>query len=136
MKIYFAGSVRGDDSRKEVFKHIISVLKSNGHQILTEHIAEDDIRETERRNTDDFIYKRDVDWLEEADIVVAEATGPSFGVGFEVAYAAEKNKKVYLLYDKSQERKISAMVMGNSHPNITRVPYSSLGELDRFLKKL
>jgi len=136
MKIYFAGSIRGDDSKKEIFKHIVSLLKNVGHEVLTEHVAEDNIEKTERKNTDDYIYKRDVAWLDDADAIVAEVTGPSFGVGFEVAYAAEKNKRVYLLYDKSHERSISAMVLGNSHPNITRVPYSNLGELDRFLKKL
>ena len=134
MKIYFAGSIRGDDSKKEVFKHIVSFLKNKGHQVLTEHIAEDNILEKEKKNSDEFIYERDIDWLEEADIIVAETTGPSFGVGFEVAYAAQKNKRVYLLYEKGQ--RVSAMVMGNSHPNITRVPYSDLGELDRFLSKL
>jgi len=134
MKIYFAGSIRGDNSKKEVFKHIVSFLKSRGHNVLTEHIAEDNIRETEKRNSDDFIYKRDIDWMEEADIIVAEATGPSFGVGFEVGYAAQKNKRVYLLYEKGQ--RVSAMVMGNSHPNITRVPYKNVAELDSFLSKL
>ena len=133
MKIYFAGSIRGDAAKKETFKQIIDFLKKQGHTVLTEHIAVDNIQQLERKNTDDYIYKRDIAWLENSDVVVAEATGPSFGVGFEVAYAASLGKQVYLFYDKNAEKSVSAMVTGNCHEKIKVVPYADFSDIEKVL---
>lgn len=33
------------------------------------------------------VYERDIEWLRQSDIGVAECTSPSLGVGYELAYA-------------------------------------------------
>lgn len=47
--------------------------------------------------TEEFIYKRDVDWLLESDFVIAEVTQPSLGVGYELGFAEAKGKPVLCL---------------------------------------
>ena len=47
------------------------------------------------------ILERDLQWLAKSDIVVAEVTQPSLGVGFEIARAVTMNKPVLCLFRPS-----------------------------------
>lgn len=59
------------------------------------------------------IYEKDMAWLREADVVVAEVTAPSLGVGYELAKAEDMGKPVLCLYRELPDRKLSAMIAGN-----------------------
>lgn len=61
---------------------------------MTEHISDKNLTELGEVLSNEKIYKRDIAWLNEADIVVAEATTPSLGVGYEIAKAEAINKKI------------------------------------------
>ena len=110
MKIYFSCSIRGVRHDPETPQLLIDHLKSHG-EVLTEHIGqvteefEADISEVE-------IFKRDVAWLQETDVVVAEVTGPSLGVGYEIGIAETLGKPILCLYEETG-KKISAMILGN-----------------------
>ena len=62
--------------------------------------------------SDKEIYKRDINWVKMSDVLVAEVTHPSFGVGIEIARATEFKKKVICIYRKIEGRKLSAMISG------------------------
>jgi len=72
------------------------------------------------------IYERDTEWLRQSDMVIAECTCPSLGVGYELAYAEAHNIPVYIFYDKTKAN-ISAMLNGNEYFNI--IPYESEDEI-------
>ena len=66
-------------------------LKEKG-QVLTEHIGSTDPGgEGETTSKNEEIYNRDIKWLQSADIVVAEVTTPSLGVGYELGIAEKLN---------------------------------------------
>ena len=71
------------------------------------------------------IYKRDVNWINECDILIAEVTVPSLGVGYEIGYAESLNKKIICLYQANEN--LSAMIKGNE--NITQISYNNIDEL-------
>ena len=79
-----------------------------------------------KSNAQKEIYDRDIKWLESADLVIAECTNPSLGVGYEMAYAEKINVPVYIFYDKSRCL-LSAMLTGNSYFNI--IPYEKEEEI-------
>lgn len=82
--------------------------------------------------SDHEIRTRDINWLQESDVVVAETTHPSLGVGYELAYAEKINKPVIILHRKA-ETKLSAMINGTDYfKNVNY--YSSLAEAERILK--
>lgn len=113
MKIYFAAAIRGakEPIAVETYRSLIAYLQNYG-SVLTEHIANPEIfTEGETDFSDSYIYERDINWLLSADLVVAEVSYPSLGVGFEIATAVEHNKKILCLKRKDC-KKISAMISG------------------------
>ena len=58
-------------------------------------------------------------WLRECDVVVAECTQVSLGVGYELAYAEAHDKEVHIFY-RPQAAHLSAMLAGNERFHIHR----------------
>ncbi|HOI49916.1 MAG TPA: nucleoside 2-deoxyribosyltransferase [Prolixibacteraceae bacterium] len=138
MKIYFSGSIRGGREDAEIYVRLIAYLKQYG-SVLTEHVGNSQLTPGgEDRFSKRAIHDRDLDWLLEADAVVAEATVPSLGVGYEIGRAVENGVPVLCLFRPSSGRQLSAMIAGS--PNVSCVDYSTEEEacqaITRFLKKV
>jgi nucleoside 2-deoxyribosyltransferase len=133
MKIYFSGSIRGGRKYQPIYKEIINYLKKYG-EVLTEHIGRNNLNEGEW--PDELIYEKDMEWLEEADVLIAEVSQPSLGVGYEIRRAEELKKKILCLYKNGI--KVSAMVLGNKNLNVKE--YKNLEEafkhIDDFFEDL
>lgn len=131
MKIYFAGSIRGGRDDKELYAQIIKLLSKYG-EVLTEHIGNANLSslgETELSNED--IYNRDISWIRNADIVVAEVTTPSLGVGYEIAKSENMDKNVLCIYHPTESKLLSAIIDGNL--NITKKQYQTIEDLKKYL---
>src|SRR3989344_3246845 len=131
MKIYFAGSIRGGRNDAPLYAEIIDILSGYG-QVLTEHIGDQKISQMGEDGPDRFVYQRDMRWLDESDAIVAEVTTPSLGVGYEIARAESKSKKILCLYRPTPKKELSAMIAGNKKLEIVR--YTSLEELKKILE--
>ena len=115
MKIYFAGSISGGRGDQEIYYKLINYLKNYG-TVLTEHIADPNLSSYGEQDISlEDIYNRDIKWIEECDLFIAEVTQVSLGVGYELAYAEKLNKKIICLYRPDPSRKLSAMISGNKH---------------------
>jgi nucleoside 2-deoxyribosyltransferase len=131
MRIYLGFTVAGNRSSIGAAKTILDVLESMGHEVLTRHLVGEDAWEGDRRKTPQEIFTRDMNWLAQCDLFVAEVSGSSFGIGFEAGYLlGATTEKVILFYDQAAESGISLLVTGNTHPNCLVVPYSRLDELE------
>lgn len=118
MKIYFAGSIRGGRVDAALYRRMIDHMKNMGHTVLTEHVGNTSLCLNEQgRDADSRIYNQDTSWLRESDMLVAECTCPSLGVGYELAYAQWHGKPVHIFYNSSKCQ-LSAMLTGNSYFNI------------------
>ena len=138
MRIYFAGSIRGGRDDANLYLKIIEHLKSFG-EVLTEHIGDNSLTESGESVMDDIsIHDRDMDWLKNSDIIVAEVTNPSLGVGYEIGRAIEYNKKILCLYRKKNKKRLSAMISGSNM--LTCIKYFALSDLkiliDQHLKNI
>ncbi len=135
MKIYFGFTVAGDRSTLEAARSIVQCLEGLGHEVLTRHLVNDDARAADRSLGSQAVYQRDMAWLRQCDLFIAEVSGSSFGLGFEAGYllGATQNKLI-LFYNFGVTEKISLLITGNTHPNCTLVPYSSLAEVEVFIK--
>jgi nucleoside 2-deoxyribosyltransferase len=113
MKIYYATSISGETNPEAEKTNIqlIKYLKKYG-EVLTEHFADSSLIQAGELTLDDKdIHDRDMVWIMAADVIVAEVSNPSFGVGYEIGRSVENNKKVLCLR-KKQNRRLSAMLRG------------------------
>lgn len=130
MKIYFAGSIRGGRDDKELYLEIINLLGKYG-KVLTEHIGDKTLSALgEDGPTDKYIYDRDMAWLNDADVVVAEVTTPSLGVGYEIG-KMEGKKPILCIYREQNGKRISAMIGGND--NLKFLKYKEIVDLQKIL---
>ena len=85
------------------------------------------------------VYRRDLEWLSECDVLVAEASGSSYGVGFEVGYvlgrARGTGQRVLLVYDEARRHAVSRLIIGNCDQACTTFGYRSLEELTLFIDR-
>ena len=136
MKIYLAFTVLGDRAKLELVESLAKLLQSRGHRILTTHLLSRNVRDEEALKTPQFIFKRDMKWLEECDALIAEVSGSGFGVGFEVGYVlGNSKKKVYILYDKDAEHIVSRMARGNTMKKCKVVHYSDMKDVYKFVEE-
>jgi hypothetical protein len=137
MKIYFAGAIRGGRDDQKLYLEIIELLRGYG-EVLTEHIGDVNLTASGEHLDDQAISDRDLAWLKSADVLVAEVTVPSLGVGFEIAKAAEWNKAVLCLYRPGEGRSLSALIAGCDEVRICE--YQTSDELkkafDEFFRPL
>jgi len=136
MKVYFSGSIRGGEPDRDWFQRLIRHISGQG-KVLTENSFGYSYAE-EIRFDDTWIYERDMDWLREADALVAEVSAPSLGVGYEIAKAEEWGKPILLLYREAPGRKPSAMLNGNKNLElfVFTEEEAALNAVDRFLSPL
>uniref|UniRef100_A0A2K6FRJ1 2'-deoxynucleoside 5'-phosphate N-hydrolase 1 n=1 Tax=Propithecus coquereli TaxID=379532 RepID=A0A2K6FRJ1_PROCO len=99
LALYFCGSIRGGRQDRELYERIVSRLQRFG-AVLTEHVAAGELgaRGEEAAGGDRLIHERDLAWLQQADVVVAEVTQPSLGVGYELGRAVALNKRILCLF--------------------------------------
>ncbi|NME70694.1 nucleoside 2-deoxyribosyltransferase [Flammeovirga aprica] len=128
MKIYFSGSIRGGREDAELYAQIIEELKQYG-EVLTEHIGQMDLQEEEI--TDEQIHNQDMAWLTASDIIIAEVTVPSLGVGYEIGRGLEMKKPIYCFH---RTEKTSAMISGCKE--IETYKYDQKEEIKALFSKL
>ena len=128
MKIYFAGSITGGREDSNLYLEIIRLLKNYG-EVLTEHVGDINLTQFGEKLSPKEIYERDIDWVKESDVVVAEVTHPSFGVGIEIARATEFKKKVIGIYRQIEGKKLSAMISGC--PGVNVFEYHQIDDLKK-----
>lgn len=134
MKIYFAGSIRGGREDVDIYRQIIEYLQKYG-QVLNPHVGDQKITsQGEMQLPVRQIFERDMNWLKECDLVVAEVSTPSLGVGYEIGCAIEHQKKVFCLYRSKDGKSLSAMIAGS--PGATLFKYNDPSELKEIIDKI
>ena len=123
MNVYFACSITGGRQDELVYQSLVAALQSYGHHVPTALLASPDVMPLEGVVSAEDVYTRDVRWITECDFLLAEVSTPSHGVGYEIGYALSLGKKVLCLYRKG--RKVSKMILGNPHPQLTIHTYEN-----------
>ena len=130
MNIYFACSLTGGRELESVYQTIVHALTEEDHRVLTAHLVESNVMEMEAAFSPSEVYSRDVAWIRSCDVLVAEVSVPSHGVGYEVGFALGIEKPVLALYQEG--RKVSKMISGNPDKNLSVKKYAATGEAIQF----
>ncbi len=132
MIIYFAGAIRGDTKYKKNHKEIVDCITSMGHTALSE--INDEFK-TKVPLTDRQLFKRDLKWIGSSKAVIAEISGASIGVGFEIAYALYSLNKPVLALINSKVDNTSAMINGCDSRLLVVKTYSGTDELEKIISE-
>ena len=125
MRIYFACAIAGGREHAHMYPEFITHLNKYG-KVLTEIFSDKDIFEIDSEIKEHAVFNRDMRWINESNIIVAEVSTPSLGVGFEIATALNQGKKVLCLFKNQNDRKLSAMIAGNKDIHLIR--YNTMEE--------
>lgn len=133
MNVYFACSITGGREFEPVYQALVSGLAADGHEIPTAHLADSGVVELEAAAEPRQVYGRDAAWIRGCQALIAEISAPSHGVGYEIGYALSAGKNVLCLYQ--QGRRISKMISGNPHPQLTVESYVDADEALRLARQ-
>ncbi len=137
MRVYLACTIRGDRSRLAVARALGTAIEAAGHELMTGRFLDDKAEDEDGRLSAAEVFERDIRWLDACDLLVAEASGSSYGVGFEVGYvlgrADRTGKRVILLYDEARRDQVSRMISGNTHPSCRTIAYRDAEDARRRL---
>jgi len=107
--------------------------------VLTTHLLADDVERAEAALTETQVFQRDIEWLSGCDVVVAEASGSSYGVGFEVGFvigrARQTGQRVFLVYNSARRHAVSRLVTGNCDAACTTFAYNTINDLVAFIDR-
>lgn len=130
MIVYCAAPIKGDQKFHNYCLDIIKQVSSLGHTALSE--LNDEFKPAILL-TDTEIFSRDTKWIDKSRIVIAEVSGASLGVGFEIAYSLYKKKIPVLALINSEAKDVSAMITG-CHAELLKIEkYSDTEDLKKVI---
>jgi hypothetical protein len=133
VRVYLACTVRGHRGGLLAARAVADRLRALGHEVLTSHLLEDGVEQAEAALSEREVFERDRRWLDDCDALVAEASGSSYGVGFEVGYvtgrAAATGQRVLVLYDATRRGQVSRLVSGYGNGRSVSLAYESIEQV-------
>ena len=133
MEIYFGCSITGGRDQEKEYQQIVNILIESGHQVPTAHLSKSDVLDLERIVDPVEGFTRDIQWIDNCQVMVAEVSTPSHGVGYEISYALSNQKPVLCLHKSGIY--VSKMITGNTNPLLQVTEYSSSEQLPVILNK-
>jgi len=132
MNIYFACSITGGREDEPIYQKIVAALQADGHEVPTALLAGSEVIELEVVVDPEEVYTRDTKWIEGCDLLIAEVSTPSHGVGYEIRYALGLRKPTICLHREGVP--VSKMITGNRDPNLKIIAYKDMDEAVTKLK--
>jgi hypothetical protein len=128
LTIYFAGAISGGRGDVAHYREIIGALERAGHRVLAGAVATEHVGADGESMEPTAIFNRDIGWIADADVLVAEVSIPSTGVGYEIATARYRFEiPVICLYRPAYTKRCTAMVGGDR--GIDLIEYSDTAEM-------
>ncbi|MBW7960677.1 hypothetical protein H3C65_04290 [Patescibacteria group bacterium] len=119
LKVYFTASASHNGELIPNYKKIFDFIKKQSISIVFgTQVTDKKLLEKDKKLSANQIFQREQYYINEADIVIAEVSKPSLGVGSEIVYALSLDKPTLTLVMSGYEDKISPMVAGNPSENL------------------
>jgi nucleoside 2-deoxyribosyltransferase len=134
-KVFFSCSMSGGYGRlaQDELRKIPDIIEEFCMVLISKHQTDENFVENESTLTEKRIHDRDYQWLQEADLVIAEITNPSLGVGAEIADAVNLGIPVLCVYKKEYEHLTSSYIRGKA--GVVCRAYSDYEELKEVIRE-
>ncbi len=131
ISVYFAGAIKGDTTYEAAHSTVLDALSDTKALGRTVRILSEKSPDQPRLPVSAarrHVFIRDKAWLDQADALIAEVSGQSFGTGWEIAYSQEVMRiPVLCLAHRSAE--LPALIVGNTHKGISLGIYDDENDL-------
>jgi len=107
---------------------IADIIVTMGFELTSYWVIDDDPGFSK---SSEFVYNRDINTLSNSDIIVADVSNPSVGVGMEIMFSKIHNKHIICLHQKGKP--LSRML--NGIPEKILIEYKKLKELKETLSQ-
>ena len=132
--IYFCGSKFGGKQDEILYNILFKKLERYG-DVIQPFDPEKGINQIgSRRENRLSMHDRDVVLLTMCDVMVAEVTHPSLGVGYEIGRAVELGKPVLCLYRPLPRKKLSGLLRGMDNSDYLRVVDYAPDQVDQIFQ--
>lgn len=128
--IYFSGSISGGRADVPLYRRIVAALEEDGFEVLAGSVTSEAVGNGGEHLGAAAVFERDLAWIAAADVLVAEVSMPSIGVGYEVAAARYRyGIPVICLYRPAYTARCSAMIGGDAGIETIEYRESAFGEM-------
>ena len=128
LTIYFAGAISGGREDVARYREIVAALEGDGHRVFAGAVAAENVGADGERLESRRIFERDMGWIANSDVLVAEVSKPSTGVGYEIATARYRRRiPVVCLYRTAFTKRCTAMVKGDAEVEL--IEYDDAAEM-------
>lgn len=125
-KIYLALPSKFPKFHEPILKKLVNYISSKPELSLLVDFHWFD----KSRSKDEDFFDKDIQMIDRADFIVAEISYPSSGVGFQIAYALTKKKKILALYKDELNGNVSKFLKSISQRLIMIKKYDESRLLD------
>jgi hypothetical protein len=123
--IYFSGAISAGRDDIATYRLMVEALVADGYRVIAGAVTADHIGDHGETLGSQEICARDLRWIDEAELLVAEVSTPSLGVGYEIAYARYVRRiPVICLWRAGRTKRCSAMIAGD--PGIRLIEYAEV----------
>lgn len=132
MYIYFTASLTGKAYYLKNYRLIIETIKKLGYELISERVLERNPEDVLKENPEEasHYHRAMVMKIKKAEVIIAELSYPSTGVGYEIAIALNEGKPVIGLYVRGKE----PYILESSHLEKLQIVEYELDDLQRILE--
>lgn len=112
----------------DIAKIIAETIEKEGYEIISKWVLEENLKVS---TSPKDILKRDIEGVLKSDMLIAEVSNPSHGVGMEIAIAFLSGKKIILI--KNKNSKLSYMLQGITNKEL--IEYTSKEDMKEKLSE-
>jgi len=136
IKVFFTASSDVSPKIKQKYKKIIALLEDCGLRVSNLIFSSKKFNRVSGKIDYLKIYKSMIMEINSSDILVAEISNPSVGLGYQISYAFYQRKPVIVLYSEDKNSNPSMVIRGIRSRMIFSLKYKSEKDLEKKLLPL
>lgn len=109
MKVHFTASLNSLEKHFGAYSEVVAVIKDAGHQLVRDWLEEAGLKDVSRTKYSDAewrkISEQTLDAVVQSDIVIIDASSPSFSLGYQAAVALNHKKPLLVLFQQGTENR-------------------------------
>ena len=128
-RIYIALPIQGQRLGNNAYQHLSKAVDELGFLVANPQVLEPPLEDAGARFNPRDVYQDNYRLLKSSDLLVAEISRPSLGVGYEIASAEHFGLPILCVYQAKLRQSVSLMILGIPYRRFLTASYNTVDEL-------